>query len=158
MEICMKNKIALLLGSGLGSGYSPVAPGTAGSLLAMLLFYPIRSFFTEHFGLIGILIIMVTVIIGIWSANIIEKILGKKDPGLVVIDEVAGQWLTYLWVPFTWWGWIAGFFLFRLFDIVKPTPARQLENIKGGRGIMFDDLAAGVYANILLQIGVRLFI
>ena len=83
--------------------------------------------------------------------------LGKKDPGVVVVDEVVGQWVTLLFLPFTPAVAVAGFLLFRVLDVFKPWPARQLESLPDGWGIMSDDVMAGIYANLLLHAGLRAF-
>ncbi|MGY0037000.1 phosphatidylglycerophosphatase A family protein [Pedobacter sp. NJ-S-72] len=95
--------------------------------------------------------------LGIWSGNIVEEIWGK-DHNRVVIDEVVGMCITLLWIPVTPVNILIGLILFRFFDIVKPLFIRRLENLPGGWGVMFDDILAGIYANILLQVIVRFII
>jgi len=91
--------------------------------------------------------------VGVWSAGCAEKFFGRVDPRHVVIDEVAGQMLTFLARPDASWKWLlAGFVLFRIFDVVKPFPARRLERLAGGWGIMMDDVAAGAYSMVALLI------
>jgi len=126
------------------AGLSPVAPGTCGSLVAIVLgpfvFMPLPMWGR----VLALLFVLVT---GTIASSRAEQILGKKDPSEVVIDEVLGQWIAIL--PFAvlaWWEYVAAFVLFRFFDILKPWPVRQLEGIGGGFGIMIDDAAAGVYA------------
>jgi len=150
-----------------GVGYLPVAPGTWGSLLAVGLFLIARlcvlgqvnsvgpAFGRYAFPALGLLAILLVTFIGIWAASRTERVLRMKDPGKVVIDEVAGQWIALL--PLTLagtarlpWLVIIAFLLFRLFDIVKPYPARKMESLKGGLGIMADDLVAGAYAAVLV--------
>ena len=145
-----------------GVGYLPIAPGTWGSLLAVGLFLLARMGLSKAnapgiyaFPAIGLLAILLVTFIGIWAASRTERVLRMKDPGKVVIDEVAGQWIALL--PLTLagtvrlpWLVIIAFLLFRLFDIVKPYPARKMESLKGGLGIMADDLVAGVYAAVLV--------
>ena len=139
-----------------GVGFLPLAPGTWGSLVGVGIYLLLRSFFLGAgqlaFFVIQFVIILVVTFTGIWAASQTERITGRKDPGKVVVDEVAGQLISLLpvaLVPF-WisWKWmvIVSFILFRLFDIVKPYPARQMERLHGGLGIMCDDLVAGVYA------------
>ena len=149
------DRLALVLGAGLGSGFSPVAPGTAGSLLAAVLYLPLRPYFAGPRWPVGLALVGVVTLVGVWSAGVIERSLGKKDPGRVVIDEVAGQWLAFLAVPFSWPLWGAGFFIFRFMDIVKPFPARWMERLPGGWGIMLDDLVAGAYTLIILHVLAR---
>lgn len=109
----------------------------------------ISSIFTA----VHLLIIIVISLTGTWAATRAEKLLGRKDPGAVVIDEVAGQLITFLFVPPGKWLWIivVGFLAFRLFDIWKPYPIRRLESLGGGLGIMADDVLAGIYAAMLLS-------
>jgi phosphatidylglycerophosphatase A len=158
-----------------GVGYFPIAPGTMGSIVGVLIYVVLR-FYTEKFvttffradsflrfdaqpiffALEAILIVLVT-LIGIWAASRVERLEQKKDPGKVVIDEVAGQLITLLPIPLTVIGptrlWILlAFFLFRAFDIVKPYPVRRLEKLESGLGIVIDDVAAGAYAAAVLAI------
>jgi phosphatidylglycerophosphatase A len=98
-------------------------------------------------------------LVGIWAGTRTEKLVGKKDPGKVVIDEVAGQMLALVAVPLgfsTWWTIALAFVLFRLFDIVKPYPARRLESLKSGLGIMADDIVAGAYAAVAVTVVVTI--
>jgi phosphatidylglycerophosphatase A len=156
------DRIARLIATGLYTGYSPVAPGTAGSLLvlAILLFVHSRfSWNTVSFGLgLGLAPLF---FIGVRVSGIVEKAEvqrgGRKDPSIVNIDEIVGTGLSVIFLPPSvskYW-LIAGFFLFRMFDIVKPFPVGRLQRLKGGWGIMMDDVAAGIYANVMLQILVR---
>ncbi len=135
------------IGTGLGSGYAPVAPGTAGSLLAIILFALIPFNSSGWLGAISFFFF-----VGVLVSNIIEKEKGN-DPGLVVVDEIVGQWIALLFLPV--YGWkvlLASFLLFRLFDIWKPFPINRSQNLEGGWGIMIDDVLAGIYANLVLQI------
>ncbi len=107
--------------------------------------------FTPQMALMLVAIFLVTMA-GIWAASRAEKLLGKKDPSIVVIDEVAGQMIALLSGPFwapTWWSVFTAFLLFRAFDIWKPYPIRRLEALESGLGIMLDDVAAGAYALIV---------
>lgn len=126
------------------AGLSPKAPGTCGSLVAVLL----APFLFMPLPLYGRVLALVFVLItGAIAAGRAEEILGEKDPPQVVIDEVLGQWLTLLpFATLAWWEYSAAFALFRLFDITKPWPVRRLEALGGGFGVMIDDAAAGVYA------------
>jgi len=104
-----------------------------------------------------LLIAVGVTLIAVWSAHVVEQQLQVKDPGCVVIDEIAGMTVTMLGFPFTFGNCLAGFLLFRIFDIIKPPPARQLERrLSGGWGIVMDDIAAGIMANIALRIGIFL--
>jgi len=138
----------------LGVGYSPIAPGTAGAIMACISLwffekYSILS--TTSSPLLFIGLIVITTILGIIASNQLEKELGK-DASIIVIDEVIGMWITMLFVPFTWLTILIGFVLFRFFDIVKPLGIRKMENFNGGLGVMADDMLAGIYSNILLLI------
>jgi phosphatidylglycerophosphatase A len=136
--------------TGLGSGYSPFAPGTAGSLVGVLLFWPMRGWpLAWQLGACAALFLL-----GTLCASRVERSVGREDPGIVVVDEVVGMWVTLLLVPFTLVTASLGFVLFRAMDVLKPYPARDLERLHGGLGIMSDDVMAGVYANLLLQLAV----
>jgi len=137
--------LSYFIGTGFGSGYIPVAPGTAGSIVAILLYY---LFYINPLEWIVLTILFF--VIGVWSATQIEKDIGK-DPSIVVIDEIVGQWIALLFLPYSLTIVIGAFIFFRLFDILKPYPINKLENMKGGLGIMIDDVLAGIYANLVLQ-------
>jgi len=149
-----------------GVGYLPLAPGTWGSLVGVGIYLVLRFLVYDSgqqifFAMLLGLTVVVT-FAGIWAATQTERISGRKDPGKVVIDEVAGQLISLMPVALVplWTSWkiwvIVSFILFRFFDIVKPYPARQMERLHGGLGIMCDDLIAGVYgaAVILIATGV----
>lgn len=131
-----------------GAGLSPKAPGTIGSIVAL----PIAWILFTQGGTPALLVATMAVfLVGIWAAGVYAGDSGENDPSAVVIDEVAGQWLTLLVVPADLILYALGFVLFRLFDILKPWPISWADrNIKGGFGIMFDDILAGVYAGIIL--------
>jgi len=130
-------------------GFFPFAPGTAGSAAALVLFLPVR--WTGSVAL-ELAVVALVSIVGVWAATETEKALGVEDPGQVVIDEVAGMLVSLLFLPASWGVIAASFVCFRIFDIVKPWPCGRLERLHGGLGIMADDLAAGVYANLTLQL------
>lgn len=142
----------LLISTGLGVGYVPLAPGTAGSLLGLALHAMLYLAAGPAAALGGT---VVATALGFWAAGSAERHFGRRDPGQVVIDEVAGQMLTLAFLPLTGGVAAAGFLLFRLLDILKPFPARRLEALPGASGIMADDLMAGLYANLILQALVR---
>jgi phosphatidylglycerophosphatase A len=130
-------------------GYSPIAPGTAGSaagLAVYLLVWWSRSATIEA-GLIALVFAA-----GTWAATHAERYFGGIDPGPVVVDEVLGMLVTLAFIPVGWSGALAGFFIFRVFDVVKPYPANRLEKLHGGFGIMADDAMAGIYANLTLRL------
>lgn len=141
------------IATGFGVGYSPIAPGTVGTLLAVFLYIVgiyccpfLSSFFIE------LLIIVGTFVIGLVTASHVEKVYGK-DPSCVVIDEIVGMWIALLFIPFTWVNILIAFALFRFFDIAKILGVGYLDkNLSGAWGIMVDDVLAGIYANLLLQI------
>ena len=135
-------------------GYAPVAPGTFGSLVALALYYVIRR---QQSSAIELGVIALVIVVGLWSATEAEHHFGGIDPGPVVIDEVVGMLMTLALHPVNVWGAIVGFFIFRVLDIVKPWPARRLELLPGGFGVVLDDMMAGVYGNLLVWALVRLF-
>jgi len=139
----------LLLATGFGIGYSPVAPGTLGTLAAIPVYYFLSKIPSPLYEitLVGFLFLSV------WVSENAEIFFGKKDDQRIVIDEVMGFLITMLWVPKTVLFVTIGFFLFRFFDILKPFPIRRLEKgFKGGFGVVLDDIMAGVYANIVLRL------
>ncbi len=144
-------KLALPLATGLGSGFLPIS-GTAGTLAIFILhFFFFPAFFENPFTLGPIAIVLLCTVVGIWSASVAEKHYRRKDDGRVVIDEWAGYLITVCGLPGTWQWLVAAFFVFRFFDIVKPPPANALQKLKGGWGIMIDDIIAGAYGCILLN-------
>ncbi len=164
--------VARTLATGLFSGYTPVAPGTAGSLVGLLL-YLIPGMEDVFFFFPLILVVFFA---GRFAADKVAQVEGPRltkaaaffksrlhsgavesDPSIVVIDEIVGMWLALLFLPKTLAMTFLAFVLFRIFDIVKPFPARKFEQLPHGWGIMLDDVVAGVYANIVCQVGVTLF-
>jgi phosphatidylglycerophosphatase A len=130
-------------------GYFPVAPGTVGSaagLVVYLLVWWTRS------PLVEVGLIVATFAVGTWAATHAERYFGGIDPGPVVIDEVLGMLVTLAFIPAGWSAMLAGFVLFRIFDVIKPYPANRLEKFHGGFGIMADDAMAGIYANLALRL------
>ncbi len=143
------NRLALLVASFGYVGRSPVAPGTAGSAAALALFAAVRLTGSPALEA-GVIVVIAA--IGVWSATLTERQLGVHDPGVVVIDEVAGMLITLAFMPLRWAGVVAGFVVFRLFDIIKPYPCARAEGLPGGWGIVADDVLAGVYANLVLRV------
>jgi phosphatidylglycerophosphatase A len=162
-----------------GVGYLPIAPGTLGAIVGVALYLPIYAWsyrlletnalrhrlsllevFTPQMALMLVVIFLVTMT-GIWAATRAERVVQKKDPSIVVIDEVAGQMIALLsgpfWLP-TWWSILSAFILFRLFDIWKPYPIRRLEALESGLGIMADDVLAGAYALIVNSILISVYL
>lgn len=150
----MKKGIARLIATFFYVGYFPYAPGTLGTLAAVPLYYIVSGL--PYYLYIAFTVLFIA--LSVWSAGIAEWIYQEKDPGYIVADEVSGYLVTMTLVPLTLTNVVIGFFLFRLFDIVKPPPSRQAERLKGGLGVVMDDVVAGVYANILLQIISRLLL
>lgn len=140
--------MALVVATACGAGYSPWAPGTVGSALALLILW------VAPFSRAGLLVFFVAVTLaGTWAAHRAERRLGVKDPGVIVIDEVAGMTLSVLPFPPTPPVLLVGFVLFRLFDIIKPFPAGASQRARGGIGVMVDDLIAGLYVLLVIAIG-----
>jgi phosphatidylglycerophosphatase A len=147
---------ALITGTFFFSGLSPVGSGTAGSFVAAALYYFIPAL-QNIYILVGAIIVVL--ILGIWSGGVIERSLNKQDPGIVVIDEVFGQWIALFSLRFV--GdlrfVILAFLFFRVFDVIKVPPSRFFERQSGGTGIMLDDAVAGIYACIAANTVMYLF-
>lgn len=137
-----------LLATCIGAGLAPLAPGTVGSIPGLMLFWALWATGGAYAAAAGALILAVA---GTWAADRTSTAAGEEDPPIIVIDETAGQMVSLLFLAPTLPVLGLGFVLFRLFDIIKPPPARQLERLPGGFGVMADDLAAGVYANLVLR-------
>jgi phosphatidylglycerophosphatase A len=130
-------------------GYFPIAPGTVGSaagLLVYLLVWWTQSAFVEVALIAGLFAA------GVWAGTTSERYFGGIDPGPIVLDEVVGMLITLAFIPVGITGALIGFLLFRIFDVLKPSPARRLEALHGGLGVMADDAMAAIYANIVLRI------
>jgi phosphatidylglycerophosphatase A len=140
--------LILFIAQGAYSGRSAFAPGTAGTLVGILLYLLLSGLPPVWYLLACVL----TIGIAIWTADEAERMLEKKDDGSIVIDEIVGYLVSMALVPPTWMFIAAGFFLFRVFDIIKPFPLRRLQDLHGGPGIVLDDIGAGVYTNVVLQI------
>jgi phosphatidylglycerophosphatase A len=164
-----KPRISLAIATAFGLGYLPKAPGTWGSLAGFLVYALTKFVFPLNplsggalpmrdqvmwAAITGLPITITIALIGVWAASRAAEYAHKKDPQFVVIDEVSGQHLTYLFSlsPLNWKYLLLGFILFRVFDIWKPFPARQAESLPGGWGIMADDWIAGIYAALGLWI------
>lgn len=132
------------IATGFGVGYSPLAPGTAGSILAVLIAY----FLFEGNSVYLLAAAIIFFIIGVATGSFVEREQESKDPSIVVVDEMVGMWISLLFVPCKWWSFLIAFALFRLFDVLKPFPANRCQKLKGGWGIMMDDVIAGAYALI----------
>ena len=144
-------RLGLAVATSLGVGYVPVASGTFGSAAGLVLWAVLPSTLVVQATAIVVLFV-----VGSWSGSVAERHFGRTDPGEVVVDEVMGMLLTLFLTGVGWTGAVAGFFLFRIFDIVKPFPARRLEHLPGGLGVMADDAMAAIYANIALSVALAL--
>ena len=150
------------ISTGIGSGFFPGAPGTFAGGIALLIWYGLYLLLSSYvLVLTTIFLIVATTLIGVWTSNVMEKYWGE-DPRAVVIDEYVGTWIPLLVAPsgeHSIWVAIIGFALFRLIDIFKPLGCRWIDqNIKGGWGVMLDDVLAGFYALLLLLAGKSLFL
>ena len=147
--LALKEAFILLLSSWFGVGRLPLAPGTWGTLGAVPL-----ALIISYFGPIpAVISLAVIILLAVWTSGISQKLLGKDDPPEVVIDEVAGYFVTIFLLPISWWSFILGFLLFRVFDIFKPFPIRMIhKKVRGGIGICLDDIVAGVYANVCIRL------
>jgi phosphatidylglycerophosphatase A len=148
----MKDRLCLAFASVCYIGFIPGAPGTYASLLTTLLFfaaYRLGGRILPDLLLSSVCLISMA---GILASAEIYRRTDHEDPSYIVIDEVAGQLLTFLFLPVSWMNLILGFLAFRVFDMWKPFPIRKLESLGGGVGVMADDLLAGVYANVLLRL------
>ena len=134
-------------------GYGKPGPGTWASVATVLLWRGLAPRLPDVRFLVSILIVFVVTLIGIPAATHVARALGKKDPSVVVIDEVAGQMIALIGAVLDWKSMFAALILFRVFDITKPFPLRRLEHLPEGWGIMLDDVGAGLYALALMQLG-----
>jgi len=145
-----RNSAAFLIATWFGCGFAPVAPGTAGSLAGLLI--AIGLYYFVGYGR-GTLLLLTAILLApaIWAAGVVAKQTNQPDPQIVVVDEVLGQWITLAGAAtFNWKTWLAAFALFRLLDVWKPAPARQLESLPGGWGIVADDVMAGLYGALAI--------
>jgi phosphatidylglycerophosphatase A len=147
-------RLALLVCTFGGVGYSPVAPGTAGSAAGLVVYAALRL--AGASPLVEALVIGIIIVAGIWSGTLAERHFGTTDPGPGVIDEVAGMLVTLYALPAGWMMAIGGFFLFRALDVSKPFPAQRFERFHGGLGMMADDLMVAIYGNLLLRAAVAI--
>jgi phosphatidylglycerophosphatase A len=147
-EAGLPGRTALVLASWFGSGLMPVASGTFGTIAGV----PIVLLTALLKPLYAGPLVFAFIVVAVWASDVSHRLVGKKDPSEVVIDEVAGFLLALFHVPISWVNVCLGFFLFRVFDVWKPSPVRNLEALRGGLGIVADDLMAGIYANLSLRI------
>ena len=137
---------SLAIATALGVGYVPVAPGTFGSAVGLIVWAVLPASATVWAVAIGLLLI-----VGSMTGSVAERHFGRTDPRQVVIDEVMGMLITLFLIPVGWKGALAGFLLFRAADVIKPFPANRFERLPGGFGVMADDAMAAIYANLALR-------
>lgn len=145
----MTTRIAVLIATVGYCGYFPIAPGTVGSAAGLVVYLLV---WWAGSPVLEVGLIAATFAAGAWAATHAERFFGGIDPGPVVIDEVLGMLITLAFIPVSWPAALAGFVIFRVFDVLKPYPANRLEQLHGGFGIMADDAMAGVYSNIVLRL------
>ena len=144
-----KQKLNTLFVTVFGVGFSPKVPGTFGTLATIPIWFLVSKFHIIYY----MFFVFALVIAGIFASQYYESYTHKHDSKEIVIDEVAGFLITMMWLPVTWQSVVIGFVLFRFFDIVKPGPIKMLDQkVKGGVGVMIDDVAAGIVCNLILQI------
>ena len=144
-----REQAVIFLATGFFIGTVPFAPGTFGSIVGL----PIVFLLSRLNLLLSISFILLFIFFAVGIASAAEKILNQKDPAKIVIDEMAGLMVTFTGLPFNLTTAIAGFIIFRAFDILKPFPIRTLERkLAGGTGVVFDDVLAGIYANLILRL------
>lgn len=147
------NRVTLGLATWFGCGYWPWGPGTLASLAALLIALALHAYLGANRPTFLLLIVLLLAP-AVWASTRAARLVHRKDPAIVVVDEVLGQWVTLLGATvFVWKSLVAAFVLFRLFDIWKPFPVRNLEKLPDGAGIVADDIAAGLYGALILYIG-----
>ena len=152
-----KSRASWMLATFFGVGYLRPGPGTYASAITVVLWWAMSRFIAPAWLIPAAVIASAAItLLGIPPSTTVARESGQKDPGFLVIDEVAGQMIALIGVPLAWKYLLAGFILFRGFDIIKPFPLRRLERLPGGTGIMMDDVGAGVYALLLLQLWIHL--
>ena len=144
------DRLAVLIATVFGVGRAPLAPGTVASVVTVIVLGLVPF---SRAGLVIFLLVVVAV--GTWAAHLAERVIGGKDPGAIVIDEVAGMTLSVVAFPLTPEVLAAGLALFRVFDVLKPPPARESQRLTGGVGVMIDDLIAGLYALAIIAVSRR---
>ncbi len=150
-------RLAVFLATAGYSGYFPIAPGTLGSAVGLLLYAALRWVQSPVQPVSEVLLILALFAAGVWAGTAAERYFGGIDPGPIVLDEVVGMLMTLAFIPVGLSGALAGFVLFRVFDVIKPFPARRFEALHGGLGVMADDAMAAIYANVSLRLLMALF-
>lgn len=141
-------RLAVFIATAGYCGYFPVAPGTVGSAAGLVVY--LLVWWTQSTA-VEVGLIVALFLAGVWAGTTAERYFGGIDPGPIVLDEVVGMLITLAFIPVGLSGAIAGFFLFRLFDVIKPFPAGRFESLHGGLGVMADDAMAAIYANLALR-------
>lgn len=153
----LESRGSWLMATFFGVGHMYPGPGTWASAVTVALWWIAAHFIAPGWHIPAAILIAVAVtLLGIPPSTVVARESGREDPGFVVIDEVAGQIIALIGAPLSWNYLLAGFILFRSFDILKPFPLRRLEKLPGGTGIMMDDVGAGLYALVLLQLWLHL--
>jgi phosphatidylglycerophosphatase A len=147
-------RLAVFLATAGYAGYFPFAPGTVGSAVGLVV-YALVWWSGSPLVEGGLIVALFSA--GVWAGTTAERFFGGIDPGPIVLDEVVGMLITLAFIPVGWSAALAGFFLFRVFDVIKPWPARSLERLHGGLGVMADDAMAAVYANVALRLAMWLW-
>ena len=150
-------RLAVFLATAGYSGYFPIAPGTVGSAVGLLVYGVLFWSHAPVVPAVEVLLILCLFAVGVWAATTAERYFGGIDPGPIVLDEVVGMLITLAFIPVGLSGALIGFVLFRIFDVIKPFPARRLEALHGGLGVMADDAMAAIYANLSLRLVMALF-
>jgi phosphatidylglycerophosphatase A len=146
-----RERAVLFVATGFFIGNLPLAPGTFGSLIGL----PLCLLLSRLDLLKSLICILVFILFAMGIASAAEKIIKQRDPGKIVIDEIAGLMVTLAGLPFNMKTALAGFIIFRVFDILKPFPIRMLDrSVGGGSGIVLDDVMAGIYGNLIIRLGV----
>lgn len=142
-------RLAVFLATAAYTGYFPIAPGTVGSAVGLAVY---AAVWWTGSPLVEVAVILLLFAAGVWAGTVAERYFGGIDPGPIVLDEVVGMLITLAFIPVGWPAALAGFFLFRIFDVIKPFPAGRMEKLHGGLGVMADDAMAAVYANVSLRL------
>lgn len=153
----MIRKLQVIVATGFGSGYSPWAPGTAGTVVGVGLFLPLMRL-AERAPLLYLVTLAGLIVIAIWCSDAADRHFGSHDNKKIVVDEIVGYFTALVWLPgYSWKTLVAAFVLFRFFDIVKVPPANIIDKkLPGGYGVVLDDVVAGIYSNLILQLVMRL--
>jgi phosphatidylglycerophosphatase A len=150
-------RLAVFLATAGYSGYFPIAPGTVGSAVGLLVYAAMRWAQSPVPPISEALVILSLFAAGVWASSTAERYFGGIDPGPIVLDEVVGMLITLAFMPVGLTGAVTGFVLFRIFDVIKPFPARRFEALHGGLGVMADDAMAAIYANVSVRLLMAIF-